>query len=110
MTTRIVLATLVTLGWTVPAFAAAPAGPGKPNGINAREHRQVERIQDGKHDGQLTNRELDKLRADEAAIRAEERVYRDSGRGLDKQEYKDLQNRLDRVSGEIYKFKHNGRT
>ena len=59
-------------------------------GINAREHRQMARIKDGKTDGQLNKSELDRLRADEAAIRAKEKVYRESGGNLNRQEYKEL--------------------
>jgi hypothetical protein len=78
-------------------------------GINAREHRQAERIKDGKQDGQLTKGELDKLKADEAAVRAEERVYRKSGGGLNQAERKDLEKDLNKTSREIYRAKHNGR-
>src|SRR5689334_3905064 len=65
------------------ALVASPAFAQKKN-INAREHRQTQRIKDGKEDGQLTKGEQDKLKADEAAVRAEEKVYRKSGDGLNK--------------------------
>lgn len=111
MSTRTVLATVLGLALVAsPALAAGgPAGKGKPMGINAREHRQAERIKDGVKDGELTKGELDKLRADEAAIRAEERVYRNSGGGLDKAEKKDLEKDLNKTSREIYRDKHNNR-
>jgi hypothetical protein len=109
MMKRTVLATLTlaALGIAAPAFAAA--SPTKPMGINAREHRQAERIKDGKADGQLTPGELDRLHADEAAIRAKEKVYRDSGGDLSKKEYKDLEKDLNKTSQEIYRFTHNGK-
>jgi hypothetical protein len=45
---------------------------------------------DGIKDKELTKAEADRLRADEAAVRAKEKVDRNSGDGLDKQEKKDL--------------------
>ena len=79
-------------------------------GINARERRQAARIRDGRRDGELTRGELDRLRGDEAAIRAEERVYRRSGDGLNRAERRDLQRDLNRTSREIYRAKHNRRS
>jgi len=90
------------------AVVASPALAQKHN-INAREHRQVQRIKDGKQDGELTKGELDKLKADQAAVRAEEKVYRQSGNGLNKAERKDLEKDLNKDSREIYRAKHNAR-
>ena len=75
MSKRTVLMTVLCLGLAAPsAYAANPSGSkSRPAGINAREHRQTARIKDGVKDKELTRGELDKLRADEAAIRAEER-------------------------------------
>jgi len=81
----------------------------RPRGINAREHRQIQRIKDGRQNDELTRGELNRLRADEAAIRAEERVYRRSGDGLTRPERRDLQRDLNRTSREIYRAKHNER-
>jgi len=78
-------------------------------GINARQHRQVARIRAGRHEDQITRGELNRLRADEAAIRAEERVYRRSGDGLSRRERQDLQRDLNRTSREIYRARHNDR-
>jgi hypothetical protein len=111
MTTRTVLATALGLALCAsPALAAgAPGGKGKPMGINAREHRQTERIKDGVKNDELTQGERDKLRGDEAAIRAEERVFRNSGDGLNNTEKKDLEKDLNKTSREIYRDKHNNR-
>ena len=111
MSKRAVVMTVLCLGMAVPAAYAqdASGSTSRPAGINAREHRQVERIKNGVKDKELTRAELDKLRADEAAIRAEERVYRKSGGGLNKQERKDLEKDLNRTSREIYRAKHNNR-
>src|SRR5262245_13695692 len=88
---------------------AASAAPARRGNINARERRQAERIKDGKADGQLTRGELDRLRGDEAAIRAEERVYRRIGGGLNAAERRDLERDLNRTSREIYRDRHNRR-
>jgi hypothetical protein len=92
---------------TTTAYAA-PARR-HPAGINAREHRQVQRIKEGNKNGELTAAEKDKLKADEAAVRAEERVYRQSGNGLNARERRDLEHDLNKTSREIYRAKHNER-
>ena len=48
-------------------------------------------------------------KGDEAAIRAEERVYRRSGEGFSRRERRDLQRDLNRTSREIYRARHNDR-
>jgi hypothetical protein len=116
MMSRHIGALLLGLTFAVPAVAAAqdttsPPDPNHPRmGVNARERRQKARIKDGKEDGQLTKAEMDKLKADEAGVRAEEKVYRQSGDGLNKRERKDLQKDLNKTSREIHRAKHNGRT
>ena len=95
----------------VGVFAQGPmqASNHRNRGIDARERRQVLRIRDGREDHELTRRELDRLRADEASIRGEERVYRRSGDGLSRWERRDVQRDLTRTSREIYRAKHNNR-
>lgn len=111
MTIRTALATVLSLGLFFPAAASAQgATPRRPAGVNAREHRQTVRIKDGVEDKALTKGELDKLRGDEAAVRAEERVFRNSGDGLTKTEHRDLERDLNKTSHEIYRAKHNDRT
>ena len=108
MSRRFVFAALVGLGLTAsPALAAD--GNSHRHGVNARQQRQTGRIRDGVRDDSLTRGELNRLRADEAAIRAEERLYRRSGDGLSRREYADLQRDLNQTSREIYRFKHNDR-
>lgn len=107
MTRRVVFAGLVALGFcTSPALAADGH---HRQGVNARQQRQTARIRDGVKDDSLTRGERNRLRADEAAIRAEERIYRRSGDGLNRREYRDLQRDLNQTSREIYRFKHNDR-
>jgi hypothetical protein len=100
---------IVTLavGMALMSTGAFAATNGHPRGVNAREHRQAERIRQGVKSDELTRAELDKLRADEAAVRAEERVYRQTGNGLNKREYRDLERDLNHTSREIYRAKHN---
>lgn len=81
-----------------------------PAGVNARQRRQAQRIREGKQNGELTKGERDRLAADEAAIRAEERVYRRTGDGLSPRERRDLERDLNRTSREISRAKHNDRT
>jgi len=69
---------------SVGAQAAAATRQG--HGVNACEHRQAQRIHQGVKSGEITPAEKDKLKADEAGVRAEERVYRQSGDGLNKAE------------------------
>lgn len=111
MTARIVFAAAIAFVLTAsPSFAQGAQTPNRrPAGINAREHRQAVRIKDGVKADEITRAELDKLRADEAAIRAEERVYRQSGDGLNRAEVRDLERDLNKASSEIYRAKHNNR-
>jgi hypothetical protein len=88
----------------------AAASPRQGRGINAREHRQAQRIHQGVKSGEITPAEKDKLKADEAGVRAEERVYRQSGDGLNARERQDLEKDLNKTSREIYRAKHNDRT
>lgn len=102
---RIVAATFAVALAVPTASFAAPAR--HPRGVNAREHRQTERIKDGVKDGEINRPEADRLRADEAAIRAEERVYRKSGDGLNQRERRDLERDLNKTSREIRRARHN---
>jgi hypothetical protein len=101
----------LVIGCAVLGVAAgADAGPRQSRGINAREHRQAQRIHQGVDSGEITPAEKDRLKADEAAVRAEERVYRQSGDGLNARERRDLEKDLNKTSREIYRAKHNDRT
>lgn len=109
MFVRTILVTVMGIALLTPAAFADPAGrpQHRPAGINKREHRQVERIQRGVKQGEITKAEADRLKADQAAIRAEERVYRHSGGGLTKPEVKDLEKDLNKTSREIKRATHN---
>jgi hypothetical protein len=99
---------MAVMGLSLVSTAAFAATNERPRGVNAREHRQVERIRQGVKSDEVTRAELDRLKADEAAVRAEERVYRQSGDGLNKRETRDLEKDLNRTSREIYRARHNG--
>lgn len=110
---RMIGAAVVGLALMAPAIASAEDAAVRkhhPRSVNARQHRQAARIRDGVKDGEITKGERNKLRADEAAIRAEERVYRRSGDGLSRRERRDLERDLNKTSREIYRAKHNDRT
>jgi hypothetical protein len=93
---------------TIPASAAADDDhAGQRAGIDVRQQHQVARVRDGVQDGAITRAELARLRADEAAIRAEARVYRQSGDGLTRPEVRDLRRDLNQTSREIGRAKHN---
>lgn len=97
------------LFWGVLVVAGALAVPAAEAGtINAREHRQRVRIREGVRSGELTAREATRLRAEQAAVRAEERFYRRTGGGLSPWERRDLQRDLNRTSRDIRWQKHDG--
>ena len=108
MVVRTILITVLGVVMLAPAAFAEQARPQhRPAGVNKREHRQVARIKHGVKEGEITNAEANRLRGDEAAIRAEEKVYRKSGDGLTKREVKDLEKDLNKTSREIGRATHN---
>ena len=105
---RILVTVMGVVLLTPAAFAEQAARPQhRPAGVNKREHRQAVRIRHGVKQGEITKAEADRLKADEAAIRAEEKVYRRTGDGLNKQEVKDLEKDLNKTSREIRRATHN---
>jgi len=93
------------------AFAQTPPAPqdDKPT-INQRLENQHDRIVNGTKDGQLTKGERTTLRADDAAIRAQERVYRNANDGhLTNHERRQLNHELNRTSRQIHRDRHNNR-
>lgn len=112
MSVRQILVTVVGIMLFTPAAFAAPAGrvQHRGAGINKREHRQVARIKHGVKQDEITRAEADRLKADEAAVRAKEKIYRNSGDGLTKPEVKDLERDLNKTSREIRRATHNGKT
>ena len=82
----------------------------KPATVNQRLENQKDRIQAGVKDDQLTKGEATHLKADDAAVRAQERVYRKANDGkLTTGEKKQLNRELNRNSRQIYRDRHNNR-
>jgi hypothetical protein len=107
-----ILATCLGLGLVATTASAqtttAPA-PEKPT-INQRLENQKDRIQAGTKDDQLTKGERTKLRANDAAIHAQEKVYRRANDGkLTTGEKRQLNRELNRNSRQIYRDRHNNR-
>ncbi|HMG36597.1 MAG TPA: hypothetical protein VKM94_21850 [Blastocatellia bacterium] len=75
--------------------------------INRREHNQQVRIREGIRDGELTRREAERLEAQQARIRVDERFARADGH-LSYRERRRLDRELDRASRDIYRQKHDG--
>ena len=106
MKTRALLTTLTLVALTASrAFAQAPA-----HTIDQRQENQKDRLQAGRKDDQLTRAEATRLRAEEAAIRAQERVERKANGGtLTAGEKKQLNRELNRTSRQIHRARHNDR-
>jgi hypothetical protein len=96
----LVVATGATAQTTDPADKPAP--------VNQRLENQHDRIQVGVKDDQLTKGEATRLRADDAAIHAEEKVDRKANDGkLTNSERRHLQRQLNQNSRAIYRARHN---
>ena len=87
---------------TIPA-ADRPHDPG----VNARQHAQSERTQQGVRSGELTRDEAKSLHQEEKSLREEERAYKSDGK-LTPAERKDLHQDANQISKNIYREKHDG--
>jgi len=85
--------------------AVAMAGP---RGINHREYREQQRINQGIRSGELTRHEAVRLEEGLAKIRTDERFDRMSGGGINRRERAQLNRELNRESRAIYHQKHDG--
>jgi hypothetical protein len=109
---RTMITFVAFLALTGPAFAQTESGAADPDrpSINQRLENQQDRIQAGTRDDQLTKGERTQLRADDAAIRAQERVYRQANDGtLTRGERRQLNRELNRNSRRIYRDRRNNR-
>ena len=77
-------------------------------GINHREHREQQRINQGIRNGELTRREAVRLEQGMAKIRTDERYARLSGGGISPRERARLDREMNRESRAIYRQKHDG--
>ena len=96
---------LVAAVFVVGASAVSMAGQ---RGINSREYREQQRINQGIRSGELTRREAERLEAGLARIRIDERYARSSGGGISPRERARLERELNRESRGIYRQKHDG--
>jgi len=102
---RRICKTLVFLALILAASAVAASAQSR-RGINAREHRQQERIAHGVRSGELTSRETFRLERQEQRIDRQEDRFRESGDGLSPRERAKLEHELNRESRNIYRQKH----
>ena len=110
MTTRTLFTTLAVSFVASGAMAQTAEVPAPDLTVNQRLENQKDRIQAGNKDDQLTKAEATKLRADDAAVRAQEKVYRQAHDGkLTKGEKTQLNRELNRSSRQIYRARHNDR-
>jgi Skp family chaperone for outer membrane proteins len=86
------------------ASMAAQAGVRDP-GVNARQHNQRDRIQQGVRSGELTRRETGRLVHEQRDIRQLERAYKSDGT-LTGPERRDLHQEQNQASRHIYAQKH----
>jgi hypothetical protein len=95
-------------------YAAVNHGtPAHPEGmgVNARQDRQQNRINQGVHSGQLTGRETSNIEHNETAIHNEARSDRAANGGhLTGAEHNQIEHQQNRESRQIYRDKHNART
>jgi hypothetical protein len=100
---------LLALSVCAVATAQTPDQSNPPT-VNQRLENQHDRIQAGIKDDQLTRGEATRLRADDAAVRAEEKVDRKANDGkLTAGERRQLNRQLNRTSRQIYRDRHNNR-
>jgi len=96
--------------FAMSASAQTPATADPHTTVNQRLENQRDRIQAGRQDDQLTKGEATRLRADDAAIRAQERVYRRANGGtLTKGERRQLNRELNHTGRQIHRDRHNNR-
>jgi hypothetical protein len=105
--TRLCVSLLILGTLTISAPAWADESPAaRRRSINEVQHRQRHRVHANVAAGNLTAREVNRLLGEQAAIRAEERVYRRSGDELSRWERHDLRRDLRAASRHIYRQSH----
>jgi CRISPR/Cas system-associated endoribonuclease Cas2 len=87
----------------------ALAGPTDDPGIQNREQKQEQRIQQGVQSGQLTPKEAGRLEAQQTKIKQDEERMKADGK-LTKAERKKLKREQGSASENIHKKKHNEKT
>ena len=100
-------ATLLTLAGVLAVASASQADTRhtRDPGVNARQHNQRERIQQGVKSGELTRRETGRLVEEQRDVRQLERAYKSDGT-LTGAERRDLNHEQNQASRDIYRQKH----
>jgi hypothetical protein len=101
---RRVVSFLLAAVFVLGVSAVSMAGP---RGINRREYREQQRINQGIRSGELTRCEATRLEAGLARIRINERFARSDG-NLSPRERARLERELNRESRAIYRQTHDG--
>ncbi|MEK6410763.1 MAG: hypothetical protein AABN34_27885 [Acidobacteriota bacterium] len=99
---RKIVSLFFAAAFVLGASAVSLAGP---RGINKREYREQQRINQGIRSGELTRREAARLEAGLARIRIHERFARADG-NVTPRERARLERELSRESRAIYRQKH----
>lgn len=97
-TARVLIAAVFVLGLSAVSMA----------GINRREYREQQRINQGIRSGELTRREAGRLESGLARIKTDERFARMTGGGISPRERARLDREMNRESRSIYRQKHDG--
>jgi len=100
-------AVVMTLAGVLAVVSASHADTHRPRdpGVNARQHNQRERIQQGVKSGELTRRETGRLVEEQRDVRQLERAYKSDGT-LTGAERRDLHHEQNQASRDIYRQKH----
>ena len=111
MKTRTLLMTLVGFAFVATgAMAQSTPAPTPDPTVKQRLENQQDRIKAGNKDDQLTKAEATKVRAEDAAIRAQARVERKAHDGhLTTGEKAQLNRELNQTSRQIHRARHNDR-
>src|SRR4051812_10540933 len=105
MKANMILGAIVATLITSAAMADAPARGVHDPRINARQHHQRERIQQGVRSGELTRHETRRLAEEQRDVRQLERAYKSDGT-LTGAERRDLRHEQNQASRDIYRQKH----
>jgi hypothetical protein len=105
MKSKMILATITAVLISGAAMADAPARGTHDPRINAHQHHQRARIQQGVRSGELTRGETRRLAEEQRDIRQLERAYKSDG-SLTTAERHDLRHEQRQASRDIYRQKH----
>ena len=105
MKTYSILALAIVAAFVLSNAASAHERGVRDPAVNARQHNQQARIQQGVRSGELTRREAYRVRESQRDIRQLERAYKSDGE-LTRVERRDLYREQNQASRQIYRQKH----